>query len=801
MFRNYLLTAWRNMTRNKAFSIINIAGLAVGISVSILIFMVIQFELSFDKFHAKQDRTYRVLSAFSNADGTNYNGGVPYPVATALRVDFPQLHAVSAICQSRNNLFTIVEETKSAGEQKKFREGIGVFFLEPEFFKIFDFKWLAGDAKSALADPGNAVLSKSVAEKYFGSWQNAVGKTILRENNQLLKISGILDDVPSNTDFQIRVAIPYAALEESRSTDWRAVFSENNNFVVLPENMSEQSFNNLLVGFVKKHAEDSDDRLVLQPLSMLHYDDRTANFLGRVISQNLINSLSVIAVFILIIACVNFVNLTTAQAVNRSKEVGVRKVLGGNKLQLAWQFLSETAIITITALIVALLIAMAVLPSLSRLLELPLQKNMLFSWEMMLFLVFVPTAVILLSGFYPAIVISGFNPITALKNKVASLSTRGLSLRRGLVVIQFVIAQVLIIGTIIVVEQMNFFRSKPLGFNKESIVSVPLPQDSISRTKYENLKTRLQNVVGVKKISLSYANPTDNGNWYSPFRWNNASENADFSANMKWADADYFDTYEFEFVAGRPYRKSDTVTEFVVSERFLSRLGIRDPQEAIGKQITMSRGRIVAPVVGVVRDFHAQSLQEELVPVILASNRSNFGTINVKLDPASVKKAMDAIEKEWTATYPEYLYEFQFLDDKIASFYTQENQLSQLYKVFAAIAIFISCLGLYGLASFMAAQRIKEVGIRKVLGASIASIVYLFSKEFIALIVIAFFIAFPIAYFVMKEWLQEFEYRIDLYWWIFALAAILAIVIALMTISFQALRAAVVSPVKSLRSE
>lgn len=804
MITNYFKTAFRNLLRNKTYAAINIMGLAIGIAACLLIFLVIQYETSFDTFHKNKDRIYRVVSEFKSADGTFHSPGVPFPVTEALRIDFPQLKKVAAI-YNRNGLISVPQDNKN-DPPKKFRE-TGVFFAEPQFFEMFDFKWLGGVAKNTLTDPDNAVLTKETAERYFGDWQTAIGKSIKYDNSRTFKITGVLQDVPANTDFPLRVIASYSTLKNTgvgrNLNDWVSTYSSANCFVQLPEDLSANDFNSLLSGFNKKHrpAEYVKDGLIVQPLGDIHFDDRFGNFSQRTFSKDLITALFLIAMFLLVIACVNFINLATAQAVNRSREVGVRKVLGGNRLQLAIQFLSETFLITVFALSVAVCIAFLVLPSLNELLQVKVQLNFTSNPVLIMFLLIVTMLVTILSGLYPALVLSGFNPITALKSKVSAKMIGGISLRRGLVVLQFAISQVLIIATLIVVSQMDYFRNASLGFTKDAILNVPVPRDSISNSKVDYVRDQLRQHPGIEQISFSYASPSDDGNWNSDFQFDNSTKNSDFSANLKWADTAYFKLYNLEFIAGRPYYQTDTVREFVVNETLIKKLGIRNPQDAIGKQMNFWDGQVTGPIVGVIKDFHVNSLRDAISPVVLGSWKALYQNINIKIKPGSPKSTLAFIQNLWTQTYPDYVYEQEFLDDKINNFYRQENQLSHLYKIFAGIAVFISCLGLYGLISFMAVQRTKEVGIRKVLGASIGKIVYLFSKEFLLLLLVAFVMAAPVAYVIMHQWLQDYTFRIKLAPGFFVLAILISIGIAFIAVGYRALKAAIANPVKSLRTE
>jgi len=802
MFKNYLKTAFRNLKRNKSYAIINVLGLTVGIAASLLIFLVIQYETSFDNFHKKKDKIYRIATEFHTQDGVGYSDGVSFPVAAAMRIDFPQIKEVAAIFRNGDQV-TIEQGDR---QLKKLRED-NFYYAEPEFFKMFDFEWLAGSPQNSLKDPHSAALTQATAEKFFGDWRSAIGKTFKYGNKTLYKVTGILKNIPSNTDFPLSVVVGYSALEntyiKNNLNDWVSTFGGAYTFVVLPAALSPSHLDEQLKGFAKKHkpAEYAKDAFVTQPLSEIHFDDRFGNFRGHTFSHSLIKALAFIGLFLILIACVNFINLATAQAVNRSREVGVRKVLGSSRRQLAFQFLGETVFITITAVVLAVLVAEITLPLLNKLLETKMTMSLIFNPWLVLFILILTISVTILSGLYPAIILSGFNPITALKSKITSKMVGGISMRRVLVVLQFAIAQILIIGMLIVVSQMNFFRNASLGFDKAAIINVPMPGDSLSKTKVDYMRNRLLANDNILNASFSFGSPSSDGNWNSDFKFDHATKSTNFSANLKWADTGYFKTYNLQFVAGRPYYASDTVREFVVNETLLRKLGINDPQAAIGKEINFWDGNKAARIVGVIRDFNSYSLREPMAPVVLSTWKDVYQTINIKIKPGTEKAVLPFIEKLWSENFPDYVYDYKFLDDTIASFYKQENQLSILYKIFAAIAIFISCLGLYGLVSFMAVQRTKEVGIRKVLGASARHIVYLMSKEFTLLIIIAFAISAPVAYYIMHKWLQNYTYRIPLSASIFLLAIVGSIIIAWITVGQRAIKSALANPVKSLRTE
>lgn len=809
MFKNYFKISWRNLMRNRSYTIINVTGLAIGIATCLLIFLIVQYETSFDNFHVNKDRIYRVVNVSNGPDGVTLGAGTQLPLADGLRLEFPQLPKVGSIMLNDGSHYS-VEDGNKGGIVKKFKED-SAYYADPQFFQIFNFKWLAGDKQKALAEPNAIVLSRGEANKFFGDWHIAIGKTVKYENRRDFKVTGIIENTPANTDFPMRAVMSWITLVrkggemDGNSNDWISTFSDRNTYLILPAGMSEQRFNADLAAFAKKRIPAPYNKSIsfqLQALKDMHYNTQVGIYGGHPFSKKLLDVISLIGLFLLIIACVNFINLATAQAVNRSKEVGIRKVLGSNRYQLIIQFISETLIITCCAVVLASLIAMITLPMLNDLLETHLGGDFLLKPVVILFLAGVIIGVTFLAGFYPALVLSGFNPIEALKNKIKAGHSSGISLRRVLVVTQFCIAQFLVIGTLVLVYQMNYFKNKSLGFDKDAVITVPIPGDSIARTRVNALKNQLLLQSGIKAVSISLYGPAENSAWHSDFKFNNSPKQVDFGASLKWADPDYFKLYDIRFVAGGPYKNSDTISGYVVNETLIHKLGITDPKQAIGKNIVFwNNPKTKAQITGVVKDFNVGSLRDPIPAVLMAPWKIFYSKLNIKIQPGNVHQTLANVENLWNKTYPEGIYEYQFLDKTIADFYKSEDQLSALYKIFAGIAIFISCLGLYGLVSFMAVQRIKEVGIRKTLGASVGDIVYLFSKEFTALIVIAFAVSAPIGYYFMHKWLQDFTYKITIGPEIFILAIISSVIVAWLAVGYKAVKAAVANPVKSLRSE
>ncbi|ACU61815.1 ABC transporter permease [Chitinophaga pinensis] len=800
MLKNYLKTAFRSLWRNKRYALLNITGLTLGITVCLVIYVIIQYEQSFDTFHTKKDRIYRVLTVSPGENGnTNYTQAVPFPIPTVLPNDFAEFEKVTGIVQMGKRLVTL--EDSKGNIQHKFKPL--VYFLQPSFFDIFDYKWLAGNKATALNDPSATVLSRSTAEKYFGDWHKAMGKVIRLDQQFNLTVTGILDDPPENTEFQFDMVATYAMMKINEIKDWVTIDDIHSCYVLLRPGQDVAKIDRHLIAFSKKYKDPKNTAThMLQPLAGVHTDKRTGNYIGRVVPPERIRMLWMIAAFILLIACVNFINLATAQAVNRAREIGVRKVLGSNRWQLQTQFLSETAILVLLSLQLAMILALCLLPFISSVMSLPLGAGMLTSGNVYLLLFAIFLVVTLLAGFYPSIVVAAFNPINALKSRIAAgRKSGGISLRRGLVVFQFIITQALIIGTLIILQQMNYFHSQSMGFTREAIVNVPFRNDSAGNAKISYLRGQLEHIRGIQEVSFSDAAPSSDGNWWTGFKFDHQTEDVKFASVTRWVDYNFLNTYDIKLVAGRNLTRTDSVREFLVNETLVQKLGLK-PADVLNKNMDVWDGRIKGPIVGVVRDFTAGTLKEAMAPVFMSNIKRRFSNAGIRLAAgADAQASMKAIEKLWNDNFPEQIFEYQFLDQKVAEYYREERQLAHLYEIFAGIAIFLSCLGLYGLASFMAVQRIKEVGVRKVLGATPAHIVYLFSREFMLLIGIAFVIAAPLVWYFMHNWLNNFVNRVDINWSVFVAGGMTALLIALITVSSQAIRAAMMDPVNSLKAE
>lgn len=787
MIKNLFLVAFRNIRRHLGYTLLNVLGLTLGIATCIVIFLVVRNELSYDNYHKKADRIYRVTM-----NGLDYNSSVSMAVAPALRADFPALEEVSQTWYHSDGL---VKKGQERYNEK------GFYFVDQAFTRVFDFKWVAGDPKTALTAPNAVVLTESMAQKYFGKGE-AMGQVFNLDNQYDLKVTGIIKDQPTNTHlpFLFLVSFETVRQQENPANQHFYQIMGATTYIVVPQQYKISELSSAMPAFITRHwgAEISKEtNLLLQPLNEIHYDTRYQNNpASPTVSKDAYLALGAIGLLIILIAAINFINLATAQSIKRAKEVGVRKVLGADRFQLIRQFLGETTILVLLALILGVTIAAIFLSKADTWLEIKIGPAALQAPAVVGFIAGMTVLLILLAGLYPAFVQSAFKPASAFKNMKTPV-VRGISLRKGLVVTQFVISQMLIIGTLVAAYQMDFFRNQDLGFNKEAVVSFWLPD----RDKREAVRQQLVANPGVKDISFSSGAPGYSTN-FAPFSAPDRGINKDDVTEVKFIDENYTDMFGMKMLAGEKMvatAKEDTLHRVIVNESLIHKLGIQDPQQALGVRFKGS-GRMVT-IKGVIQDFQSESKHKQRRPLIIEYNPNRFYRVSIKLQPTHMVQTMAGIDKMWSAMFPEELFEYEFLDDRIASFYRQEQKIYTAFRLFAGIAILIGCLGLYGLIAFTAVQRTKEVGVRKVLGASLTNIILLFSKEFIGLIVIAFFIAAPVAWYVMNNWLQNFAYHINIGWGIFIVAIAASFIIAGITIAHQTVKAALANPVKSLRSE
>ncbi len=809
MFKNYFKIAWRNILKNKSHAAINVMGLSIGIAAALLIFVVLQYELSYDTFQKNYHRIYRVVTDTKHQDGSEvYNPGIPVPAFDALKNDFPQLEKIVALNANKGRQITVLGENpnQDAAASKKLIEEEHIVFTQPDFFDIFSAQWIEGNG-AGLKDPENVIIDRSSAVKYFGTVENVVGKYLKIDNSLLVRVTGVIEDIPENSDFPVKMFASYEAFKNypdlfGYDEGWGSLSSNHQVYVLLPENADPESFASQLDDFSKKYYtfnQRQERSQMLQPLSDMHFNARYGTMGDHSTSKPVLWTLALIGVLIVVMASINFINLSTAQAVGRSKEVGIKKVLGSSRGQLMRQVLSETFLVVLAAMVLAVLLAKLALPWLYHVVSVP-ENLSLFTRHSLLLMGILTVVVTILSGMYPAMIVSGFKPVLALKSKINAATVGGISLRRALVVTQFGISQMLIIGTIIAVSQMNYVRNADLGFDKEAVWVLPAYGDSLNLQRMAPLKQELLKNPDVISVSFASDEACSDNRWSGNFAFNNRAQDEPYSVFMKFGDADYVNTFGLEIIAGRNYTQSDTIKEFIVNESLAYKLGIADPQDMVGKTLQLGQGNWY-PITGVVRDFKMNSLRDEVKPLVIAARKDFTYVMAVKMRTGNLSNTTAAVQKLWEKTYPEFAFNAHFSEETIERFYQQETQLTLLYKIFAGIAIFISCLGLYGLVSYMAVQRTKEIGIRKVLGASLHSIIILFSKEFTLLIGIAFLLAAPLAWYAMNNWLENFVYKVDIGIGIFMLAIIVSLVVAWITVGYRAFRAAIANPVKALRTE
>lgn len=797
MIRNYLKIGWRNLTKNRSYAFINIFGLSLGIACSIVIFTIVKYHLGFDNFHENKDRIYRIVTEWHD-DEPGFSEAVPSPVGRAFRAEFTFAEKTARVISYNDALVAM----NAGNDRKKFKEESGIAYAEPEFFDIMHFPLVKGNPQNFLSSPNSAAITEKLAKKYFGT-EDPMGKTIRINNKTDFIVKGILQDLPNNTDHREEIYLSYQNLiDQSRwlavDSNWGGVYSGSHCFILLKKNATPAQANQALAQLVKKNYTGRDASVWhfrLQELSDIHFNP---DFNGSA-NKKYLWAFTLIGLFLIITACVNFVNLATAQALNRSKEVGIRKVLGSLPGQLFWQFIAETALITFFALLLAIIIAVLSMPFVNQLFKSDMSLQLLQNPALWIFLLVTGVVVTFLSGSYPGLVLARFQPVMALKSRLSQKHIGGFSLRRILVVTQFAISQMLIIGTIVIASQMHFSKNTDMGFTKDAIISLPIPISD--KVKMNTLRTRLSGVAGVEKISLCYQPPASGSNNSTGIRYDNRAEDEHWSINVKNADADYLSTFGLKLVAGRNFFPSDSARELLVNETFVKKLNIKSPQEVIGKRISINGGSTVAPIAGVVKDFHNYSFHSEISALCILPDNSNYRTCAIKVNMKNLQPAMAAMEKIWNETYPDYLYAYEFLDERIARFYEGDTMTLKLIEAFSIIAILIGSLGLYGLVSFMAVRKTKEIGVRKVLGADVKDILWLFGKEFTRLLLIAFVIAAPLGWWAMSQYLQEYKNRISLHPGIFLLAIATTFLIAALTVGYRSARASMANPVKSLRTE
>ena len=804
MLKNYLKIAFRNLIKNKSHTLINVGGLTLGIVSAVIIFLVIQFDLSFDTWHPDADRIYRIVRIDTDFGNTSYNSGGPYLLADAVENDITGIANVAQVNTNYGNTPVITYSENGVVQNKFLEENLA--FVEQDYFNIFSTQWLRGDEQSALVRPNTVVINESFAQKMFGSI-DVLGKTIVANSGEKLdlEITGVIKDAPKNSDFPFVVlASGHSKTRSGYSFSDDAVWSSSSSsiqtYVKLQPGVGPEQVNAQFDDLIRKYQDEETAKVIdykLQPLSDIHFNGLYGNFAGRTIEKQILLTLGIIGILLLITACINFINLNTAVAVNRSKEVGLRKTLGGTKTQLTLHFLGETAFISFISLLLSLGITELILQRIEPFLGFSPELNLLSNAPLVAFIGILFVTITLTAGWYPARHLSAFSPIDAIRNKITASYGKGFTLRRSLIVVQFTITQILIIGTIVISSQIKLFQTEDLGYDRDAIVEVPLPNDQ--QQNLDTFKSALLNESSIRKVTFSNTGTTSNSTWGGNYVITDDTARFENNAQIKFVDADFVDTYGLTILAGKNLSPSDTVTAYLVNEALAKQIGFGDDYNAlIGKPNRIWGSE--APIAGVVKNFNTQSLHAELEPVVMATRRS-FYLGGIKINVNQTGDAIAAIEQAFNNVYPEAVFEYSFLDENIANMYEDEQRSARIMNAFTFVAILIGSLGLFGLVSYMASTRTKEIGVRKVLGASMLNILNIFATELGILTLISFLIASPVAYFMMQKWLSDFAYKIDLGIGVFALALAGTLVVAALTVGFKALRAATANPVESLKSE
>lgn len=790
MIKNYFKIAWRNLLHNKTFSLINIFGLALGMTCSLLIMLWLKDELKRDKFHANDKRLFRVMeNQYYSGDISTFPSS-PGILAENIVKDVPEIEMASQMLWEEQPLFTVGDKF----DKEKGR------YVQKDFLRMFSFKLAKGDPATALARPDAIVISKKLADKYFKG-EDPIGKMIKIDNKENAIVTGVLEEIPELSSLKFDFLLSYDIW--FRQNDWAKQWDNNGPrcYVLLAANTSVDKVNAKIKGYIKTKKKDSNVELFLQNYgdSYLYSNwDNGKQAGGRI---QYVRIFSAVAIIILIIACINFMNLATARSLRRAREIGVRKVVGAGKRQLVAQFIGESMFVSFLAVLVSLLIVVLILPSFNELTEKHLSINLTDPSFLLIILgLTIVTGVV--SGSYPALFMSTLKPIVVLKG-LLKFKSGATYFRKGLVVFQFALSITLILGMIVIYRQINYINNKNLGFGKEDLLYMPL--EGPMAKNFMAFKEELLKQPGIKNISSAQSSPLEVGSSTQGVRWPGKDTTKLILFSNNPITYDYVKTMGIELIEGRDFDPSfslDTMN-YLVNEAAARKIGYKDP---VGKELTMWGDK--GTIIGLMKDFHHNSLHVPIEPLILRLFKGSWvneggywGNVIVKTEKGKSKQAIASMEKVFKKFNPGFPFKYYFTDDEIAKNYKAEHTVSKLSRYFAFLAIFISCLGLFGLVTFTAEQKTKEIGIRKVLGASVTGIVRMLSKDFLKLVLIASVIAFPVAWWAMNKWLMDFEYRIDIGWWVFVVAGVVALLIALLTISFQSIKAAIANPVKSLRTE
>ena len=797
MLKNYFKIAFRNLWRKRTFSFINIIGLAIGMASCFLIFLYVHFELSYDRFHSKSDNIYRVVGDLRSPAETLHWYQTPGPMARAMKAEFPEVREAVRIVP----VSILVRKGNI-----KFQEEHSLW-ADSSLFTIFDFPLKYGDPRIALRDPNSIVLSETAARKYFGD-SNPVGQSLLLSGKSLhAVVTGVMKDIPENShikaDMLISMSTYFTSYAPWIETDWD-VYNPST-YLLLSPNADQEALQSKIPAFLRKYASEQGKRSNTVYSARIEQlkDIYLHSSYGAMEKGNLndVKVFTIIAVFVLLIACVNFINLTTARSVERAREVGIRKCAGAVKDQLLGQFLIESAVVALLSWLLALLLCHFLLPLFNELSGKTISRGIFENVANPLQLLGLALGIGLLAGIYPAFVLSSFKPIVVLKGSFTS-GNKGVLLRKVLVVAQFAISITLIVGTLVVYSQLDFMRNRSLGFNKDQMLVIPNQGDPGAIS----LKKQISNIPSVQSTSISSAIPGRDFNNGNDLGWvqigNSKGELQRLNIDIYNVDEDFLPTYKIKILAGRGFSKAefpaDSMGGVILNKTAVERLGYSSCQQVIGKRFV--QGEFSGVVVGVADDFHFHSLKEEVLPLCLLTGRDYWQYTSMKVTAGNLPATIKAIQAKWEATMPYRPFTYFFLDEDFNRQYNSETRFGGLFFYFSILALFISILGLLGLASYSTLQRTREIGIRKVLGASVSGIVGLLSGDFIKLVALSFLIACPLSWLAMNKWLQGFAYRTTMSWEIFVLAGAGALLIALFTISSLAIKAAIANPVKSLRS-
>jgi putative ABC transport system permease protein len=818
MLLNNLTFILRRFIRQKFTTALHIVGLTLGITVCLLIGLFIKYETTFDTYERLSDKTYRLNQVWIDFGQKSYHFSTPFPLARQIRKDVPGLEHVTQVHHPFQSVIEI-------NPQKRFKQD-RVMFTDEEFLEVFDVKTIAGNARDALNKPYQALLTESTAKKFFGN-EDPLNKTFLFNDSFLITVGAVIKNFPANTHLGANVILSIAENENylmTNTTHFGSV-SGGSTFITLPEGKkpgkglmaSLQGIYDRFMNNQEWMGKNSRSELEIQPLRNVHFN---AKYLGggewvKAIDSTWLYFFAAVAFAVLVLACINFINLSTAQSLNRAKEIGVRKAIGAGRGQLIIQFLSESLLLVLISTVMALFIAKIALPYISQLTEKQLSFDFLDSPELIISLTVGILVTAFLAGIYPAWIITKFQPRYTLKSGTVSQNVQSIFLRKGLVVVQFTISVCLLMALLLIGKQMNFMRNKNLGFDKDNIVVVDLGTHA-GKSELDLLSNELLKIKGIKNWTYSTSPPSggEQTHWGTMMSRTGAEDPDRKPVVTILTDEKYPELYGLQLLAGRFYNLNDTIAaseslpedkrfpKIVINEKALHALGFVTPQEAIGKRFWAGINGWHPEVVGVVKDFNVGSLHEYIKPTMLGIHFYFVNKVSVKIAAgADVQRTLAEMGTAFKTVYPKGVFEFNFLDQTVDALYKSEARLYSLFRIFAIFALLISCLGLWGLISYAARQRVKEIGIRKVLGASVANIVSLLTKDFIVLVSIAIAIATPLAYWGIHKWLQEFAYRINIGWVLFVIAGCVAIFIAMVTVGIQALRAAVANPADSLRSE